>query len=163
MVLGQGNIVCITSPLWLPFTKGPVMLNFDVSFVVRMKMLLNKQLSCSWYEMCWPCDVTIMGNCYDVRWFCQKSRWMCSLELAWGDVLNHWAPIHYQQVWENLVWIPLCWLMAIYNITGPKNFMLSPHMEVSWPEAMLLNNHQSYFTIWSFKSLLISLEICFKA
>ena len=31
---------------WIPLTKGPVIRNFDVSFVVRLKKLLNQQSSC---------------------------------------------------------------------------------------------------------------------
>ena len=58
---------------WSPVVariNGPIMWSFDVLFVVNFNRLLNKQLSCQWFQIPWcSCDVTVM--CYhDVLLLC---------------------------------------------------------------------------------------------
>ena len=53
--------LCMGNLLVDSLNKGPLMWSFDVSFVVELEKLLNKHLSCWWFEMPWcPCEVIVM-------------------------------------------------------------------------------------------------------
>ena len=65
----HGNDVCITGPLWgestnhwwIHLTQGPVMQSCDVSFIINLNKLLNKQLIGLWFARPWcSCDSTVM-------------------------------------------------------------------------------------------------------
>ena len=69
MASWHGNPFCISGPLWWESQslvdsphKWPVVMSFDVISVVgHLHKLLNKQLSCQWFETpWWQCDVTVM-------------------------------------------------------------------------------------------------------
>ena len=61
----HGNTFRITGSLWGATghwspNKGPVMRSFDVSIVVSLNMLLNKQPGCCWFETWRLCDITVL-------------------------------------------------------------------------------------------------------
>ena len=71
-----------TGPRWAPcwphelcylgwdrwfYHKGPVMWSFDVFFVVILNKLLNKQLSCWWFEILWAYYNDMLWNYFNYK------------------------------------------------------------------------------------------------
>ena len=59
-----------TAPVDYPH-KGHAMWSFDISFVVSLKKLFNKQLSWEWFQIPWcSCDITMRV----IRWLLVQER-----------------------------------------------------------------------------------------
>ena len=79
--------------------KGPILLSFDVSFVVSLKVV-EQQSSCRWFETPWPsCNVTIMWYIYATPLYCwEQLKINCDCDWLWylGNTANQ-SPVNSPQ------------------------------------------------------------------
>ena len=73
--------------------KEPVIQTFDVSFVVSLSRLFNKQLSCQWCEMPWrSCHCNVWLILWAFNWkhnpcVCSSGSW--AQELSWCQLCHN--------------------------------------------------------------------------
>ena len=100
---------------------SPVMKNFDVSFVVILGQLLNKQSSCQWFEMTeHSCDITVMM--LSIR----KSRhiWLFGLQT--------------DNLWLFSNWFIVLWWLMPYGIMCLRYSLLSYTLSRYWLKHILV-------------------------
>ena len=99
--------------------EGPVMWPFKNFFVVNLTKLLNKQLSCWWFEMLWcSCHVTVKVRLHGTRQAARLARDMLQRDLLCGNsiymvsscrtrllhiihVSAFWGSVFFKENWGN--------------------------------------------------------------